>query len=161
MARRCSTKLRSLRTTIGSMARGRSVSIKRSTSEMTFVASQNLTGDLIRSAGGDSNTSQTQTGVSNLPLRLAGSMPTIRAQPDMQYVARQVSSSLLQTGLSKGLDALVGKKRAPNPAPEGDAKPIADATPSNLPHSPALPSNLPRNPTRPISLLRSPTPPSS
>ena len=37
-------------------------------------------------------------------------MPTIRAQPDVQYVARQLSSSLVQTGLSKGLEALIGKK---------------------------------------------------
>jgi AsmA protein len=92
---------------------------------MTFVASQNLTGDLIRSAK-EIQYLTDANGRFNLPLRLAGSMPTIRAQPDVQYAARQLSSSLLQTGLSKGLDALIGKKRAPEPAPEGDAEPVAN-----------------------------------
>jgi hypothetical protein len=39
----------------------------------------------------------------------------------MQYVARQLSSSLVETGISKGLDALLGKKRAPKPAPPREA----------------------------------------
>jgi hypothetical protein len=87
---------------------------------LTFVASQNLTGDLIRSVKQiryltDAN------GRFSLPLRLAGSMPTLRAQPDMQYVARQLSSSLVEIGISKGLDALLGKKRAPRPAPQREA----------------------------------------
>ncbi len=89
---------------------------------MTFVASQNLTGDLIRSVKQIKRLTDA-SGRFNLPLRLAGSMPTIRAQPDTQYLTRQLSSSLVQTGLSKGLDALLGKKRAPKPTAEGDAVP--------------------------------------
>lgn len=87
---------------------------------MTFVASQDLTGDLIRSVKKIQYLTDAN-GRFNLPLRLAGSMPTIRARPDMQYITRQLSSSLVQTGLSKGLDALLGKKLAPQPAAEGDA----------------------------------------
>jgi hypothetical protein len=93
---------------------------------MTFVASQNLTGDLIRSAKQIQYLTDAN-GRFNLPLRLAGSMPTIRAQPDVQYVAQQLSSSLVQTGLSKGLDALLGKKRTPEPVVQGGAEPAIDA----------------------------------
>jgi hypothetical protein len=108
---------------------------------MTFVASQNLTGDLIRSAK-EIQYLTDANGRFNLPLRLAGSMPTIRAQPDVQYAARQLSSSLLQTGLSKGLDALIGKKRAPEPAPEGDAEPVAN-TPAEQPPPQSGPAERP------------------
>jgi len=92
---------------------------------MTFVASQNLTGDLIRSAKGIQYLTDAN-GRFNLPLRLAGSMPTLHARPDMQYVTRQLSSSLVQTGLSKGLDALIGKKRAPEPVADAGAEPTAE-----------------------------------
>jgi AsmA protein len=104
---------------------------------MTFVASQNLTDDLIRSAK-EIRYLTDANGRFNLPLRLAGSMPTIRAQPDVQYVARQLSSSLVQTGISKGLEALVGKKRAPDPAPEGDAEPVANTPAEQSPAQPDL-----------------------
>ncbi len=97
---------------------------------MTFVASQNLTGDLIRSVKQIKYLTDAN-GRFNLPLRLAGSMSTLRAQPDTQYVTRQLASSLLQTELSKGLDALIGKKRAPEPAVEDNARPTA--TPSEQP----------------------------
>jgi hypothetical protein len=112
---------------------------------MTFVASQNLTGDLIRSAK-EIQFLTDANGRFNLPLRLAGAMPTIRAQPDVQYVARQLSSSLLQTGLSKGLDALLGKKRAPQPAPEGGAEPAAGATAEQPPAQPDLAEQPPSQP---------------
>jgi hypothetical protein len=60
----------------------------------------------------------------------------------VQYAARQLSSSLLQTGLSKGLDALIGKKRAPEPAPEGDAEPVAN-TPAEQPPPQSGPAERP------------------
>jgi hypothetical protein len=114
---------------------------------MTFVASQNLTGDLIRSAK-EIQYLTDANGRFNLPLRLAGSMPSIRAQPDVQYAARQLASSLVQTGLSKGLDALLGKKRAPEPVAQGGAEPAADAPaerslPQNQPAERPLPQNQP------------------
>jgi hypothetical protein len=112
---------------------------------MTFVASQNLTGDLIRSAK-ELRYLTDANGRFNLPLRLAGSMPTIRAQPDVQYVARQLSSSLVQTGLSKGLEALIGKKRAPEPAAQGGAEPTADAPAEQPPAQPDLAEQPPAQP---------------
>jgi hypothetical protein len=112
---------------------------------MTFVASQNLTGDLIGSAKGVQYLTDAN-GRFNIPLRLAGSMPTIRAQPDVQYAARQLSSSLLQTGLSKGLDALIGKKRAPEPVAQGGAEPTADAPAEQSSAQPDLAEQPPAQP---------------
>jgi uncharacterized protein involved in outer membrane biogenesis len=89
---------------------------------MNFVASQNLTGDLIGSVK-EIKYLTDANGRFNLPLRLAGSMPSIRVQPDLQYVAQQLSSSLLDTGISKGLDALLGKQRTPTPSTQiGDTQ---------------------------------------
>jgi uncharacterized protein involved in outer membrane biogenesis len=96
---------------------------------ITFVASQNLTGDLIRSAKAIQYLTDAN-GRFNLPLRIGGSMPKIRAQPDLQYVTRQLSSSLVQTGLSKRLDALIGKKRASKPEADGGAEPPAEQPPA-------------------------------
>ena len=59
-------------------------------------------------------------------------MPTLHAWPDMQYVTRQLSSTLVQTGLSKGLDALIGKKRAPEPVADAGAEPPAEQPPARL-----------------------------
>jgi hypothetical protein len=86
---------------------------------MTFVASDGLTGDLIRSAK-EIQYLTNANGRFQLPLRLGGSMPTFRAQPDMQYVTRQLSASLVQTGLSKGLEALVGKPKKPRAPAKSD-----------------------------------------
>jgi hypothetical protein len=112
---------------------------------MTFVASESLTGDLIRSAK-EIRYLTDANGRFNLPLRLAGSMPTIRAQPDVQYVARQLSSSLVQTGLSKGLEALIGKKRAPEPVAQGGAEPTADAPDEQPAAQPDLAEQPPAQP---------------
>jgi hypothetical protein len=112
---------------------------------MTFVASQNLTGDLTRSAK-EIQFLTDANGRFNLPLRLAGSMPTFRVQPDLQYAARQLSSSLVQTGLSKGLDALLGKKRAPEPVPQGGAEPTTDAPAEQHPAQPDLAEQPPAQP---------------
>jgi uncharacterized protein involved in outer membrane biogenesis len=120
---------------------------------MTFVASQNLTGDLIRSAKEIQYLTNAE-GRFILPLRLAGSMPTIRAQPDVQYVARQLSSSLLQTGLSKGLDALLGKKRVPDPVARGGAEPAADAPAEQPPAQPDIPEQQPAQPDPTEQLIR-------
>jgi len=92
---------------------------------MTFVASQDLTSDLVGSVK-EARFLTDANGRLNLPLRLAGSMPTIRAQPDLQYVTRQISSSLVQTGISKGLEALVGKKRSAKPAAQGGEAPVVE-----------------------------------
>jgi uncharacterized protein involved in outer membrane biogenesis len=108
---------------------------------MTFVASQNLTGDLIRSV----KEIQFLTGADGrfkLPLRLAGSMPTIRVQPDMQYVTQQLTSSLVQTGLSKGLEALLGKKRAPKAVAQDGTAPAAEQ-PASQPDPAAQPAAQP------------------
>jgi hypothetical protein len=91
---------------------------------MTFVASQGLTADLIRSA----KEIQYLTNANRrfqLPLRLGGSMPTFRAQPDIQYATRQLSESLVQTGLSKGLEALLGKPKTPPKSP-AETQPSAE-----------------------------------
>jgi hypothetical protein len=120
---------------------------------MTFVASQNLTGDLIRSTKEIQYLTNAE-GRFILPLRLAGSMPTIRAQPDVQYVARQLSSSLLQTGLSKGLDALLGKKRVPDPVARGGAEPAADAPAEQPPAQPDIPEQQPAQPDPTEQLIR-------
>jgi hypothetical protein len=112
---------------------------------MTFVASQNLSEDLIRSAK-EIRYLTDANGRFNLPLRLAGSMPTIRAQPDLQYVAQQLSSSLLQTGLSKGLDALFGKKRTPEPVVQGGTEPATDATAEQPASQPDIAGQQPAQP---------------
>ncbi len=98
---------------------------------MIFVASQDLTGDLIRSVKQIQYLTDA-SGRFSLPLQLAGSMPTIRVRPDTLYLTRQIPTSLVRTGLSKGLDVLVGKKRAPEPATEGDAE-SATAAPAEQP----------------------------
>ena len=77
---------------------------------MTLVASPGLTADLIRSAK-EIQYLTNANGRFQLPLRLGGSMPSFRAKPDLQYVTQQLSASLVQTGLSKGLEALVGKPK--------------------------------------------------
>jgi len=82
---------------------------------MTFVASQNLTADLTRGVKEIQYLTNTN-GRFQLPLRLGGSMPSFRAQPDLQYVTKQLSASLVQTGLSKGLEALVGKPKKQIPS---------------------------------------------
>jgi hypothetical protein len=123
---------------------------------MTFVASQGLTADLIRSA----KEIQYLTNANRrfqLPLRLGGSMPTFRAQPDIQYVTRRLSESLVQTGLSKGLEALLGKPKTPakggteteTPAgsnSEAPADPIAKQPAEETVETPAEPTAPPRNP---------------
>jgi hypothetical protein len=118
---------------------------------MTFVGSQNLTGDLIRSAK-EIQYLTDANGRFSLPLRLAGSMPTFRVQPDLQYAAKQLSSSLIQTGLSKGLDALLGKKRAPKPVEQDSADPAADAPaaqPNLAEQSPTQPDPAEQPPAQP------------
>jgi AsmA protein len=87
---------------------------------MTFVGSQNLTADLIRSVT-EIQYLTNANGRFQLPLRLGGSMPSFRAQPDLQYVTQQLSASLVQTGLSKGLEALIGKPKTPTPPAASDA----------------------------------------
>jgi uncharacterized protein involved in outer membrane biogenesis len=79
---------------------------------MTFVASQGLTEDLIRSAK-EIQYLTNANGRLQMPFRIGGSMPTFRAQPDLQYATRRLSESLVQTGLSKGLEALLGKPKTP------------------------------------------------
>jgi hypothetical protein len=79
---------------------------------MTFVASQGLTADLIRSAK-EIQYLTNANGRLQMPFRIGGSMPTFRAQPDLQYATRRLSESLVQTGLSKGLEALLGKPKTP------------------------------------------------
>jgi uncharacterized protein involved in outer membrane biogenesis len=86
---------------------------------MTFVASEGLTKDLYRSAK-EIQYLTNANGRFQLPLRLGGAMPTFRATPDMQYVTRQLSESLVQTGLSKGLEALLGKPKAPQAPANSD-----------------------------------------
>jgi hypothetical protein len=79
---------------------------------MIFVASQGLTADLIRSTK-EIRYLTNANGRLQMPFRIGGSMPTFRAQPDIQYAIRQLSESLVQTGLSKGLEALLGKPKSP------------------------------------------------
>ena len=55
-----------------------------------------------------------------LPLRLTGSLPNVRPQPDTQYVSQRLTGSLVQSGIEKGLDALVGKPHHPKSAAEGE-----------------------------------------
>ncbi len=106
---------------------------------MTFVASQKLTEDLVRGTK-EIRYLTDANGRFSLPLRLAGSMPKIRAQPDVQYVAQQLSSSLVQTGLSKGLDALLGKKRASEPAAKPAGEPAAQPAGEPAARAPAQPA---------------------
>jgi hypothetical protein len=73
-------------------------------------------------------------------------MPTIRAQPDLQYVAQQLSSSLVQTGLSKGLDALFGKKRTPEPTVQGGTEPATGATAEQPASQPDIAGQQPAQP---------------
>jgi hypothetical protein len=125
---------------------------------MTFVASQGLTADLIRSAK-EIQYLTNPNGRFQIPLRLGGSMPTFRAQPDLQYATRQLSESLVQTGLSKGLEALLGKPKTPaksgtetqaeTPAgsnAEPPTDPNAGQTAETNVETPAEPSAPPRDP---------------
>ncbi|MBW2542587.1 MAG: hypothetical protein JRF15_10895, partial [Deltaproteobacteria bacterium] len=120
---------------------------------MTFVASQGLTADLIRSVK-EIQYLTNQDGRFQVPLRLGGSMPTFRAQPDIQYATRQLSESLVQTGISKGLEALLGKpktpaKSAPEPQPgaEAPAAPDSEQPADAKAETPPEPSAPPRDPT--------------
>ena len=83
----------------------------------SFVASEKLTQDLVGSVKEvkyllDAN------GRFRIPLRMVGAMPTLRPQPDTQYVTKQLTGALVSTGVEKGLEAIFGKKKE-QPA-EGD-----------------------------------------
>ncbi|HXV37557.1 MAG TPA: AsmA-like C-terminal region-containing protein, partial [Myxococcota bacterium] len=71
---------------------------------MTLIASPGLTEDLI---GGVKQLKllSDSAGRIRLPLRLGGTLPTIRALPDLQFVARELSTGLVQSGIEKGIEA--------------------------------------------------------
>jgi uncharacterized protein involved in outer membrane biogenesis len=63
-----------------------------------------------------------------IPVRLTGSLPGIRPQPNTEYLAKQLSGALVSQGLQKGLDALLGNQPE-EVAPEAEAGPAADDAP--------------------------------
>jgi hypothetical protein len=80
-------------------------------------------------------------------------MPTFRAQPDIQYATRQLSESLVQTGLSKGLEALFGKPKTAaksgteaQPNAEMPSDPYAGQTAETNVATPTEPPAPPRDP---------------
>ncbi len=115
---------------------------------MTFVASQDLSADLIGSVKQIKYLTDT-AGRFNLPLRLAGSLPSIRAMPDAQYVTRQLSQGLVQTGIAKGIEALVGKPKSPDrtakseTGSQGQAAAESDAESATPGSEPATPGSEP------------------
>ncbi len=76
----------------------------------SFVASEKLTQDLLASVKEAKYLLDPQ-GRFQIPVRLGGSLPTLRTQPDTQYVTKQLSGALVAKGVEKGLDALFGKKK--------------------------------------------------
>jgi len=78
---------------------------------LTFVASQGLSADLVRSVK-EIQYLTDASGRFSLPLRLGGSMPDFRVLPDKQFVAQQLATSAVQVGITKGLEALLGKPKA-------------------------------------------------
>jgi AsmA protein len=119
---------------------------------MTFVASQGLTEDLIRSAK-EIQYLTNANGRFQIPLRLGGSMPTFRAQPDIQYATRQLSESLVQTGISKGLEALLGK---PKKAAESPAETQPSAEEPSAPNAEQTAESDVAAPTEPPAPKRDP-----
>jgi hypothetical protein len=106
----------------------------------SFIASQQLTEDL-RNSVKELKYLTDASGSFRLPLRLTGAMPSIKPQPDSQYVMEKLSGALVQKGLDRGLDALFGKKKQAEAAAGGKGK-AAGGEKGKAPAEPAAAEDL-------------------
>ncbi len=86
----------------------------------SFVASEKLSRDLVGSVK-EAKYLLDSNGRFRIPLRMVGSMPTIRPQPDTKFVAKQLSGALVARGVEKGLESIFGKKKKDEAPVEPDA----------------------------------------
>ncbi len=102
----------------------------------SFVASADLTRDLLDSVREAKYLVDTD-GRFRIPLRLTGSLPRIRVQPDSRTVSKLLSEALVASGIGQGLDAIFGRKddssdEGGSEVPPGEHPPTPEDTIENL-----------------------------
>lgn len=89
---------------------------------MVFTASQRLSEDLSAAVKPIKYVTDDR-GRFQLPVVLRGSIPSVRPQPDLDFLSKRLAGALVDSGIEKGLDALFGKKKKTGDVPTDDVVP--------------------------------------